>query len=194
MLEAIRISNGQVDVVASTAVWDEINNQLVAITIASPAKQSIESIFASYVTNSVKWFNLKPDKYESIPLKNAKKGGVKLPKTMDQVNAKAYMLTMEHPAAGDPRLTNEPYFYILVLEGEDLMHKFYERLNIALELPVFEDWIEYLYEAGLGVGAVKYLSMKGPRYDGGLCVTKSTDVWSEIISAGVIGGSLKIGA
>jgi hypothetical protein len=193
-LQAYRISNKQVSEFALYVVWDEENEQLVAANIVSTNKQGVESLWASYTTNSKRNISVKYGEYywEAVTLDNAKKGGVKLARTMNELNVRAYTFNFEHPACGDPRKGEKwEYFYVLATEQENMLPMFIQRLDMAIVWPVLPEWGEYMYAAGIDQGLVKPLSMRGPGYANGVCVTKNTAAWQAIIEAGMVGGHLK---
>jgi len=191
-LKALRVSNKHVSIAASYLVWDTKNEQLVAAQLAATDKQSIESVWATYVTNSKRNISLKTGKYywDSTIVDNAQKGGAKIARTMDSLNARGYSLTIEHPACGDPRTDKWHYFYVLSLKSENFMPLFIQRLDMAIVWPVLPEWGNYMYEMGEEQGLIKPLSMEGPGYESGVCITKNTESWQAIIEAGFAGGHL----
>jgi len=192
-LEALRVSNKQVSIAASYLVWDEKNEQLVAAQLAATDKQSIDSIWATYVTSHKRNISLKTGKYywDSITVDNAQKGGAKFARTMERINARGYALTIEHPACADPRTDKWHYFYVLSRKATDMLPLFIERLDMAIAWPVLPEWGEYMYEMGEEQGLISILASKGTGYESGICVTKNTESWQAIIEAGFAGGHLK---
>jgi hypothetical protein len=192
----MRLQNGETQVYAVNAVWDDKNRQLVACTMASSNKQSIQSILASLSTNSKRFLTLRGAgtySYSSVYLEGARKGFFKMSKNMSVANAEGWVECIEHPATGDPRLLPDwDYFFVITTPGQDFTKKFVDRLNLAIPWPVLPEWGEYLLENGKSTRLIHDLKMAGPGYERGITVWKREDAWENLISAGVTGGTLSL--
>lgn len=188
----MKIQNEHTAVTASSAVWDEENDQIVAITIVSVIKQAIESIQASLCVNHRNWIGLKEIDgiSNTISFTSARRKYRDTWVNTFASGAKAYVVNLEHPSTLDPRKISDNYFYVLATQDEDLLAKFSERLNMAIAWPIMPEWTTYLHEMGKEYDLVKPLSAAGKDYKAGLCVIGDDAAWENIVQAGLISGEL----
>jgi hypothetical protein len=190
-VRVIRIANDQVLLPGHSAAWDDKNEQIVGMTVASTNQQSLEALWASLVTNSNKSIRVTIPGDRTYYLKNAKRGYFRKRMPLTKAHARGYVETIIHPAAGDPSKSPKNYFYVLPRGNEELLPLFKSRLSKAIVWPVLDEWLNYLLEKGLEVRAISHLNVFGPDFaKGGFAVLKDDETWDEIIQAGLTGGSI----
>ena len=188
------IQNESAMVHAESALWDDVNNQLVAAVFAGD-KQITKAVMATLMTNSDKlkaW--IKQGYSQVCDLKSAKRRYTQVSRSLADVNASGTALAVLHPLAGHPRESSHDYFYVVATPGEDLTQKFRERLDMATSLAVLPDWADYLLAAGRKAELVSQLDSFGPTFSG-LLVSKKPygeDGWESVISAGLRKGTISL--
>ena len=189
-LPVIKLANEHALVFGHSAVWSPSDNQLVAASLVATSSQTMKAIMATLATNSLQFINLYIPG-ETVVLQNARRGFIHVGASLEKVNSKGTVQVILHPAAGDPRLAKENYFY-LVDDGEqnDFPGLFAERLNTAITWPVKPEWADYLLQAGMDTHLVEGLPCIGPDFVTALRVLKSDDAWADVIAAGITGGQI----
>ncbi len=184
----LRVSNESVLVYASRAVWDEERGQLVAATLTSTSKMSLQAILASLATNSRQTIRLHgvPGK-GTISLENARRGFLSAGHKLEG----GYAVTVYHPLSGDPRQNATAAHFYTVGEGK----RFFNRLKTAIPWPIRDEWYEYLLEKGKQVSLIHELQVAGdfpPSYRVFTGTNGDESGWEDVISAGIVGGKLSL--
>jgi hypothetical protein len=190
-IRVIRVANDQTMLPGHSVAWDDKNEQIAGMTIASTNQQSLHSIWASLVKNSVKSIRVTIPGDRTYYLQNPRRGVFHKRMPLTKAHARGYVETIIHPAAGDPAKSPKNYFYVLPRGNEELLPLFKNRLSKAIVWPVQDNWLDYLLEKGLEVLAIRHLNVFGPDFaKGGYVVLKDDNIWQEIIEAGIVGGSI----
>ena len=187
--QPMRLRNDHVSVACSSALWDDDNKQLVAVTLASSEQQSLRAIYATLVTNSKKVISLDANS-GTVYLNSARRGYKVISGNLQGVGADGYVTSLLHPLTGNPQENTADWFYVVCRRGEsqaDLRARFVERLQLAIPWPVRPEWADYLCTNG----PVKSLDQSGPDFFG-CCVRKSAIDWETIIRDGLADGYLKV--
>ncbi len=183
----VSIENESALVHAESALWDEMNFQLVA-AVFSGDKQITKAIMATLMTNSDKIKGWIKQGYTRVcDLASAKRRYAQVSRSLAEANASGTALAVLHPLASNPRESSQDHFYVVATPGEDLVQKFRERLDMATSLAMLPAWADYLLTAGREAGLVRELCGFGPTFVG-LCVSKKSygeDGWESVISAGL---------
>jgi len=185
----MRLRNDHASVACASALWDEDNKQLVAVTLVSSEQQSLRAIYATLVTNSKKTLSLDTSR-GTVYLQGARRGYKTVSGGLQALGAEGHVNSLVHPLAGNPQENAGDWFYVICRRGEsqaDLHLRFIERLQLAIPWPVRPEWAGYLYDNG----PVKTLEQSGPDFFGCL-VRKSAVDWEQIIHEGVTDGYLKV--
>jgi hypothetical protein len=209
----IKVANEHIAVSAMSIVWSDTDRQLVAAQLHSGDKVSLNAIKAELE----KWSNksgLSLAGDISGWVAGAKHGFVNLWTTLERVNAHGNVLTLLHRHAHDPRMIlatakkndegeeEQPHFYIVARQGDDLKALFIERLQLALPWPLRNDWADMLLKMGQDNGLVEPLmsakawevsellaedefQVKGLVFTNGLRVVNDANEWGELISSAV---------
>lgn len=188
----IRIANESAMVFASSAIWSEDEQHLVAAQVVTTSQDLLKAIKASLANNNAKSFITVKTPEDSAYLKGARKGYVTVSNNLAQANAEGTVAALLHPLSGDPQGSSAEHFYIVVTPDENIPLKFAERLDLAISWPIQPDWAEYLLKMGLKVGLVQALPKSGKDFTAGLRVTRNEAKWQQVIAAGLKQGQILI--
>lgn len=188
----IRIMNESAMVFASSAIWSNDDQQLVAAQVVSTSQDLLKAIKASLANNNSKSYVTVKTPDDSAYLKGARKGYVAVGNNLAQANAEGVVTTLLHPLSGDPQANSAEYFYIVVTPQESLTKKFTERLDLAIPWSIQPEWAEYLLEMGMKAGLVQHLNVSGSNFTAGLRVVKNESEWQQVISVGLKQGTITI--
>ena len=177
---------------ASSAIWSNDDQQLVAAQVVTPSKDLLKAIKASLAKNSSKEYLTVKTPDDSAFLKSAKRGFITAGNSLSQVNADGTVTALLHPLTGDPQSNAADYFYIVVTKNEALSAKFAERLDLAIPWPIQPEWSDYLLEAGQEVELVQVLPYSGNDFSVGLRVIKNEAKWHQLLSDGLRQGQIAI--
>jgi hypothetical protein len=193
----ITINNMHVRVFASSVLWCERTDQLVAASLIAGTKQEMDSLLATLATNSRKTLSLSvpdpdnPDRHRQITLWNAQKGFIKVAGQMARTNARALLQHIVHPLSGEIKLDKPEHFYAVAARGEDIKRKVLVRLDRILKISVMPDWISALIELGMENALVFPLNHAGGSdFSQGYIVKAAQQEWEDIITEGVRTGAL----
>jgi hypothetical protein len=188
----IRIANDSAMLFASSAIWDNEDQQLVATQVVTTSQDLLKAIKATLAKNSGKdYLTIKtPD--DSAYLKGARKGFLTVSNNLSQANAEGTVNALLHPLSGDPQAQTFDHFYLVITPEEDVHKKFVERLDLAIPWPLQPEWAEYLLEAGKKERLVEVLLASGKDFTAGLRILKNESLWGEVITQGLRGGQIEI--
>ena len=181
----IRITNDSAMLFASSVIWDEDEQQLVATQVVTTSQDLLKAIKATLATNNSKSFLTVKTPDDSAFLKGARRGFATISNNLSQANAEGTVTALLHPLSGDPQAQQCEYFYIIAVPGEQLAQKFVERLDLAIPWPLQPEWAEYLLEAGQKAGLVQPLTRTGSDFSAGLRVLKNESKWGQVVSDGL---------
>jgi hypothetical protein len=188
----IRITNESAMLFASSAIWDNDAQQLVAAQVVTTGPELLKAIKATLANNNSKNFLTVKSPDGDAFLKGAKRGYVAMGNNLAGANAEGTVTTLLHPLTGDPQANSAEYFYIVVAPGENAPHKFAERLDLAIPWPIQAEWADYLLEAGQTHDLVYVLPDSGKDFTVGFKVLKNENLWQQIISDGLSSGHISI--
>jgi hypothetical protein len=193
----ISITNMHVRVFASSVLWCERTDQLVAASLITGSKQEMDSLLATLATNSKKTLTLNvpdpdyPARHRQITLWNAQKGFIKVAGQMARTNARAQLQHIAHPLSGEIKLDTPEHFYAVAARGEDIQRKVLVRLDRILKVSVMPEWISALIELGMENALVFPLNHAGGSdFSQGYIVKAAQQEWEGIITEGVRTGAL----
>ena len=181
----IRITNDSAMLFASSVIWDEDEQQLVATQVVTTSQDLLKAIKATLATNNSKSFLTVKTPDDSAFLKGARRGFATISNNLAQANAEGTVTALLHPLSGDPQAQQCEYFYIIAVPGEQLAQKFVERLDLAIPWPLQPEWADYLLEAGQKAGLVQPLTRTGSDFSAGLRVLKNESKWGQVVSDGL---------
>ena len=194
------LRNQHVSLSCLAAMWSQYDRQLVAAMIAATDKISVNAILAELEKNGGKsqvWLNSSTNsssEYVREELTGAAKGFVKVQTDMSSAAAHGYVVTMLHWRAHDPRALpksdkpEDSYFYIVATDGEDMLARFEQRLNLAIPWPIGAEWATPLLAAGLDRRLVRRLkTVRAKEYTGagfaeGFRIELNTEAWGDVLS------------
>ena len=188
----IRITNDSAMLFASSAIWDDDEQQLVATQVVTTSQELLKAIKATLAKNSGKDYLTVKTPDDSAYLKGARRGFVTVSNNLTQANAEGTVTALLHPLSGDPQAQTSEYFYIVVSPDEKFSEKFAERLDLAIPWPLQPEWAEYLLEEGQKDGLVQVLPSSGSDFTAGLRVLKNESKWEQVISDGLKIGRIAI--
>jgi len=188
----IRIANDSAMVFASSAIWDNEHQQLVAAQVVTTSQDLLKAIKATLANNNTKCYLTVKTPDDSAYLKSARRGYIAAGNDLSRANAQGSVTALLHPLSGDPQAHSFDYLYIVIAPDESLKEKFAERLDLAIPWPIQPEWAGYLLEAGKQVGLVEALPACGSDFSAGLRVSKNESKWQQVISDGLKQGQIQI--
>lgn len=181
----IRISNESAMLFASSAIWDNDEQQLVAAHVCTAHPDLLKAIKATLANNGGKNFlTVKAPEADAF-LKGARRGFISVNNNLTAANAEGTVTAMLHPLSGDPQANTAEHFYIVVAPDEKLSQKFAERLDLAIPWPIRPEWADYLLEIGQEEGLVHVLPGSGEDFTAGLRIVKNESKWAQVITQGL---------
>lgn len=192
MPPVIRLANDSAMLFASSAIWDNENQQLVASQVISTSQDLLKAIKATLANNNSKSFLTLKTPDESAYLKGARRGYLAVTSSLAQANAEGTVTTLLHPLSGDPQAGSNGCYYLVVAPGECLERRFVERLDLAIPWPLQSDWAAYLLAAGQAAGLVEALPQCGDDFSAGLRIARNEAGWQQVIAAGLEQGQIHI--
>jgi hypothetical protein len=188
----IRITNESAMLFASSAIWDNDQQQLVAAQVVTTSQDLLKAIKATLANNGGKnYLTVKAPETDAF-LKGAKRGYINVSNSLVAANADGTVTMLLHPLSGDPQANAAEHFYIVVAPGENLKQKFTERLDLAIPWPIQADWADYLLEAGQVEDLVYLLPDSGKDFTAGFRVLKNEGKWQQLIATGLQSGRIQI--
>jgi hypothetical protein len=177
---------------ASSAIWDNDEQQLVAAQVVTTSQELLKAIKATLANNGNKNYLTVKTPEDNAFLKGAKRGYVSVNNNLSGANAEGTVTALLHPLSGDPQANAAEHFYIVVAPDENISQKFAERLDLAIPWPIQPEWSEYLLEAGQEAELVQVLPGSGKDFAAGLRVAKNESKWQQIIANGLKAGRISI--
>jgi hypothetical protein len=188
----IRITNDSAMLFASSAIWDEDEQQLVAAQVVTAHADLLKAIKATLANNGGKNFLTVKAPDANALLKGARRGFVCVNNNLTAANAEGIVTALLHPLSGDPQANTAEHFYLVVAPSEKLSQKFSERLDLAIPWPIRTEWADFLLEAGQEEGLVHVLPGSGEDFAAGLRVDKNEAKWAQVISHGLKQGRITL--
>ncbi len=188
----IRITNDSAMLFASSAIWDNDEQQLVAAQVVTTSQELLKAIKATLANNGNKnYLTVKSPDGDAF-LKGAKRGYVSVNNNLSGANAEGTVTALLHPLSGDPQANTAEFFYIVAAPDEAISQKFAERLDLAIPWPLQPEWADYLLEAGQEADLVQVLPGSGKDFSAGLRVAKNESKWQQVIANGLKTGRISI--
>jgi hypothetical protein len=181
----IRIANDSAMLFASSAIWDNDEQQLVAAQVVTTSQDLLKAIKATLAVNSGKNFITVKTPEDSAYLRGAHRGYVTVGSSLTAANAEGTVTALLHPLSGDPQSNVTDHFFIVFASNERMSQKFAERLDLAIPWPIQPEWAEYLLKAGQEAGLVQALPASGKDFAAGLRVVNNESKWHELIADGL---------
>jgi hypothetical protein len=181
----IRIANDSAMLFASTAIWDDDEQQLVAAHVVTAHTDLLKAVKATLAKNGGKDFlTVKAPEADAF-LRGARRGFISVNNNLTAANAEGTVTALLHPLSGDPQANTAEHFYLVVSPEEKLPEKFAERLDLAIPWPIRAEWADYLLEGGQEAGLVHVLPGSGEDFTAGLRVEKNESKWAQVIANGL---------
>jgi hypothetical protein len=181
----IRITNDSAMLFASSAIWDEDEQQLVATQVVTTSQDLLKAIKATLANNNNKSYLTVKTPDDNAYLKGARRGFVTVSNNLTQANAEGTVTALLHPLSGDPQPNSSEHFYVVVSPEEEIAKKFIERLELAIPWPLQPEWTAYLLEEWEKSGLVQLLPSVGSDFIAGLRVLKNESKWGQVITKGL---------
>lgn len=192
-----QLSNGDAVVQVISAVYDPIRWQLVAALIAAIDQGLYKAILATLAKNNGNnsLTLILNDGENRIQLNGARKGFIKITRSMQDANANGISAAILHPLTGDPSAYKEEYFYLVPTSKniQETINEFVKRLDLAVSYPIMSDWGEYLFTKGQNEGLVRKLQHCGTDWGQSYSVSKNEDDWKMLITKGIKDKRIKVG-
>ena len=209
----IRIANDHVSINCLSAVWSDLDQQLVAALVTGGTKLEITAIKAEIEKNGLGQLRISGD--ANAYLNGARRGFLFHLVPMERFNAHGYMAVLMNRRSHDPKavITDAvskqkdgdenagEFFYVVARNGDDLNDLFVQRLQLAISYPVRPEWAEQLLQLGSDNYLVHGLDLalasemeehiknapdtKGLAFMAGLRVVRDSEAWGELISSAV---------
>ncbi len=188
----IRITNDSAMLFASSAIWDNDEQQLVAAQVVTTHQELLKAVKATLANNGGKnYLTVKSPDGDAF-LRGARRGYVTVSNSMTGANAEGTVTALLHPSRGDPQANAAEHFYLVVAPDENISQKFAERLDLAIPWPIQSEWSDYLLEAGQEAELVQVLPASGKDFAAGLRVVKNESKWHQVIANGLQAGQITI--